>query len=44
MSLSIVIPSYKRPERVLSKKLVSNPIICVSESERGVYSEMNPDC
>lgn len=44
MSLSIVIPSYKRPERVLSKKLVSNPIICVSESELGVYSEMNPDC
>lgn len=44
MSLNIVIPSYKRPERVLSKKLVSNPIICVSESERGVYSEMNPDC
>lgn len=44
MSLSIVIPSYKRPERVFAKKLVSDAIICVSESEEGVYREMNPDC
>lgn len=44
MSLNIVIPSYKRPERVLSKKLVSDAIICVSESEGGVYKDMNPDC
>ena len=44
MSLNIVIPSYKRSERVIAKKIVTNPIICVSESERGVYSEMNPDC
>lgn len=38
MSLNIVIPSYKRPERVLSKKLVSDAIICVSESEGGGIS------
>lgn len=44
MSLSIVIPSYKRAERVLSKKLVTNPIICVAESESAQYKEMNPEC
>lgn len=44
MSLSIVIPSYKRAERVLSKKLVSDPIICVAESELGAYKEYNPEC
>lgn len=43
-SCPIVIPSYKRPERVLSKKLVENPIICVSESERDIYADYNPDC
>lgn len=44
MSLNIVIPSYKRPERVLSKSLVTNPILCVSESEVDAYREFNPEC
>lgn len=44
MSLNIVIPSYKRPERVIAKRLVSNPIICVSRSEKEIYQEMNPEC
>lgn len=44
MSLAIVIPSYKRAERVISKKLVSNPIICVSKSEESIYREYNDDC
>lgn len=43
MSLSIVIPSYKRAERVLSKNLVSHPILCVCESELDIYREFNPD-
>lgn len=43
MSLNIVIPSYKRPERVITKKLVTNPILCVSKSEKDVYAEMNPE-
>jgi len=44
MSLNIVIPTYKRPERVLSKALVTNPILCVSESEKDAYREFNPEC
>ena len=44
MSLNIVIPSYKRPERVLAKQLVTNPIICVAKSEEGVYKYINPNC
>ena len=44
MPLNIVIPSYKRPERVLAKELVTDPIICVSESEEFVYKEHNPEC
>lgn len=44
MSLNIVIPTYKRPERVLSKALVTNPILCVSESEKEAYREFNPEC
>ncbi len=44
MSLNIVIPTYKRPERVISKALVTDPILCVAESEEGVYREHNPEC
>ena len=44
MSLSIVIPTYKRPERVISKSLVTDPILCVAQSEESVYREYNPDC
>ena len=42
MSLKIVIPSHKRPDKVLSKKLVVNPILCVAESQKGIYQEYNP--
>lgn len=44
MSLSIVIPTYKRPERVISKTLVTDPILCVAQSEESAYKEFNPDC
>lgn len=42
--LKIVIPSHKRHDRVLAKKLVRNPIICVEESQAGIYREYNPEC
>lgn len=42
-NLKIVIPSHKRHDRVFSKKLVNNPIICVAESQEGIYREYNPD-
>lgn len=38
----IVIPSHKRHDRVLSKDLVHNPIICVSKSQAPKYREHNP--
>lgn len=41
--LPIVIPSYKRADRVKSTKLVTNPIICVSESEKDEYKDYNPN-
>ena len=44
MSLKIVIPSHKRHDRVLSKKLVTDPIICVAKSQRDIYREYNPEC
>lgn len=43
-SCKIVIPSHKRAERVVSKSLVVDPIICVAESQRDEYKEYNPDC
>lgn len=42
MSLKIVIPSHKRWDRVLSKRLVIDPIICVAESQADLYREFNP--
>ena len=42
--LKIVIPSYKRADRVLSKRLFERPIICVCESEREEYERFNPEC
>lgn len=39
----IVIPSHKRADRVLTSKLLKNPIICVPESQLGEYREYNPD-
>lgn len=44
MSLKIVIPTYKRPDRVLSKALVTEPILCVAQSEADAYREANPEC
>lgn len=44
MPLKIVIPSHKRHDRVLSKKLVVDPIICVAKSQEDIYREYNPDC
>lgn len=44
MSIPIVIPSHKRHDRVLAKKLVLDPIICVAESQADLYREYNPDC
>ncbi len=43
-SLKIVIPSHKRHDRVLSKRLVNNPIICVAESQADLYRQYNPEC
>ena len=44
MNLKIVIPSHKRADKVLSKKLVVDPIICVAESQAEEYKICNPDC
>ena len=44
MSLKIVIPSHKRHDRVFSKKLVVDPIICVAKSQEAIYKEYNPEC
>ena len=44
MSLKIVIPSHKRHDKVLSKKLVTDPIICVAESQAELYRRYNPEC
>lgn len=42
--LKIVIPSHKRHDRVFSKKLVLDPIICVAESQADIYRHYNPEC
>jgi len=42
--MRFVIPSHKRADRVLSKKLVIDPIICVAESQREQYEHFNPEC
>lgn len=42
--LRIVIPSHKRAERVFSKYVVDDPIICVAKSQREEYKRYNPDC
>lgn len=44
MSLKIVIPSHKRADRVLTKKIVSDPILCVAESQKEEYRRYNPEC
>lgn len=40
--VKIVIPSHKRHDRVTSKDLVLNPILCVAKSQEGQYREYNP--
>lgn len=42
--LRIVIPSHKRHDRVIAKRLVLDPIICVAESQADLYRNFNPDC
>ena len=44
MPLKIVIPSHKRHDKVYTKKLVKDPIICVAESQADIYRRYNPDC
>jgi len=44
MPLKIVIPSHKRADKVLSKRLIINPIICVEEKQKDIYKSYNPDC
>lgn len=44
MSIPIVIPSHKRHDRVHAKKLVTDPIICVAESQKEIYQLYNPEC
>lgn len=44
MSVKIVIPSHKRHDRVLAKRLVTDPIICVAESQEELYRRFNPEC
>lgn len=43
MEIKIVIPSHLRAKNVASKTLVSDPILCVAESEKDLYSAYNPD-
>ncbi len=43
MEIKVVIPSHLRAGRVTSKTLVTDPILCVAESERNLYREYNPD-
>lgn len=42
--VKIVIPSHKRADRVLTKHVVEQAIICVPESQAAEYKERNPDC
>jgi hypothetical protein len=42
MSCNIVIPSHKRADRVSTIQLVSNPILCVAESQKDEYARHNP--
>ena len=44
IDIDIVIPSMGRADRVLTKKAISNAILCVPESEYKLYKEYNPEC
>lgn len=41
--IKIVCPTYKRPDRVLTKKIIKNLILCVTQSEYDIYHQNNPD-
>lgn len=41
--VKIIIPSHKRPDRILTKKAVDNCILCVEESQVAEYNEHNPE-
>jgi hypothetical protein len=44
METAIVIPSHKRHDRVLTKKIVADAKICVPDSQLDSYKEHNPEC
>lgn len=43
MPCKIVIPSHKRADRVITKEIIDNAIICVSEGQKEEYLRHNPD-
>lgn len=43
MHCKIVIPSYKRADRVLTKEICKDVILCVPESQEEDYKNYNPD-
>jgi len=43
MACKIIIPSHRRHDKILAKKLLVNPILCVEESQKAIYKEYNPD-
>ena len=44
VDIKIVVPSMGRADRILTKKIISNAILCVPESEEKKYREFNPEC
>jgi len=43
MDIKIVIPSHKRPDKVIAKRAVLDAIICVPEAHESEYKESNPE-
>lgn len=43
VEVKVVIPTKGRAKTMFAHKYVSNCIICVQESELGIYKEYNPD-
>ena len=44
VKVDIVVPSLNRYENILTKKAVSNLILCVPEYQEQEYKEYNPEC
>jgi len=42
-AVKIVIPSHKRPDRVITKQVVNHAIICIPESQEAEYRAHNPE-